>query len=105
MAARKTPSRGGKPDKLMRDALSLELHQEQEAESDGVKQKVKRLRLVARALVENAIAGDTASIKEINERMDGKVPQALVGDDNEPPIRHSVTALLAELDGKSRGLK
>lgn len=66
---------------------SLELHREQEAEIDGKKQKFKRLRLVARVLVDNAIGGDTASIKEINDRMDGKVPQAIVGDDDHDPIR------------------
>ena len=86
MAARKTPSKGGKPDKLMRDALSLELHREIEVEIDGRKQKVKRLRLVARALVDKAIDGDTPAIKEINERMDGKIPQGLTGADNAPLI-------------------
>jgi hypothetical protein len=51
MAARKTPSRGGKPDKLMRDALLLELNTE--AKRAGGK-PTKRLRLVARKLVERA---------------------------------------------------
>ena len=77
MAARKTPSRGGKPDKLMRTALALELHRDVDGTAFGFVGKVKRLRLVAHALVEKAIAGDTAAIKEIHERMDGKVPQAL----------------------------
>lgn len=87
MAARKTPSKGGKPDKLMRDALALELHREVDSDIDGKAKKVKRLRLVANALVEKAIDGDTAAIKEIHERMDGKVPQALVGDEDGEAIR------------------
>lgn len=87
MGARKTPSRGAKPDKIMRDALALELKREEEAELDGKKQKVKRFRLVADALVKNAIKGETSAIREIYDRMDGKVPQALVGDDNSDPIR------------------
>lgn len=111
MAARKIPSKGGKPDKLMRDALSLELHREVETEIDGKAKKVKRLRLVANALVDKAISGDTVAIKEINDRMDGKVPQAIVGDDSHDPVRvgdvtdeqraQALAAFLAKNGGKS----
>lgn len=73
MAARKTASQGGKPDKLMRNALALELSREDV--QDG--RKVKRLRRVARALVAAAIGGDVSAIKEVFERMDGKTPQAI----------------------------
>ena len=74
MAPRKTPG-SPKPDKLMRDALALELHQQVRDGADGNKRGklVKKLRLVARALVDAAISGDVAAIKEINDRMDGKV--------------------------------
>jgi hypothetical protein len=44
MARRKTPGGGPKPDKLMRDALALELHQEVKLTTG---EKVKKLRLVA----------------------------------------------------------
>jgi class 3 adenylate cyclase len=64
---------GPKPDKLMRDALALELHQEVKLTSG---EKVKKLRLVARALVDNAIDGDTTAARECFDRMDGKVPQS-----------------------------
>jgi hypothetical protein len=88
MAARNTPSKGGKPDKLMRAALALELHRNVDGENYGFEGKVKRLRLVANSLVNKAIDGDTAAIREINDRMDGKVPQAVVGGDDESnPIR------------------
>jgi Family of unknown function (DUF5681) len=74
MAPRKTPGGGPKPDKLMRDALALELHQEVKLKTG---EKIKKLRLVARALVDNAIDGDTAAVRECFDRMDGKVTQGL----------------------------
>lgn len=46
-----------------------------------------KLRAVADALVEKGMAGDVAAIKEIADRLDGKVPQAVVGDDGEDAIR------------------
>ena len=73
MAPRKTPGGGPKPDKLMRDALALELHQEVKLTTG---EKIKKLRLVARALVDNAIDGDTSAVRECFDRMDGKVTQS-----------------------------
>ena len=46
----------------------------------------KALRLVARELIAKAQAGDMQAIKELAERTDGKVPQAIVGDDEGDPI-------------------
>lgn len=45
-----------------------------------------KLRAVADALVDKAIAGDVAAIKEVADRLDGKVPQAVVGDDDHDPV-------------------
>ncbi len=59
MAPRRIPAGGPKPDKLMRDALALELAQDVKLSKN---EKVKKLRLVARSLVANAIEGDTAAI-------------------------------------------
>jgi hypothetical protein len=53
-----------------------------EANEEGV----TKLRQVADALVKEAIAGNVIAIKEIAERLDGKVPQAVVGDDDGDPI-------------------
>jgi hypothetical protein len=39
-----------------------------------------KLRKVADALVDKAMTGDVPAIKEIADRLDGKVPQALEGD-------------------------
>jgi ribosomal protein L17 len=48
---------------------------------------VKKIRKVVDALVTNAMAGDTQAIKEIFDRVDGKAPQPIVGDDDEPGIK------------------
>ena len=46
-----------------------------------------KLRAVADALVEKAMAGDVQAIKEVADRLDGKVPQGVVGgDDDDSPI-------------------
>lgn len=45
------------------------------------------LREVADALVQKAKAGDVQAIKEIADRLDGKVPQGIVGgDEDDSPI-------------------
>src|SRR6185312_14399507 len=60
---------GGKPDKLMRNALILALHREA---MDAEGKPTKKLNLVAEALVQNAIDGDVPAIKEICDRVDGR---------------------------------
>lgn len=72
MAARKNPSKGGKPDKLMRDALIIALHREA-ANANG--QMTRRLHHVADALVVAAIGGDVGAAREIFDRVDGKPSQ------------------------------
>ncbi len=47
-----------------------------EAHEDGK----DKLRGVADALVAKALTGDVPAIREIGDRLDGKVPQALVGE-------------------------
>ncbi len=54
-----------------------------EANEEGV----SKLREVADAMVKEAIAGNVVAIKEIADRLDGKVPQAVVGDDESDAIR------------------
>src|SRR5574337_395560 len=80
MPTRKTPSKGAKPDKIMRDALAIELAQEID---DPLAQgkRVRKAGLVMRALVLKGIDGDVPAIREINDRMDGKVPQTVTGED------------------------
>jgi hypothetical protein len=69
-------------DKLMRDALLIELQREDKI--DGV--PTKRLRRVANALILKAIEGDVPAIKEINDRIDGKVAQTNVHEGGDKPI-------------------
>jgi hypothetical protein len=69
----------------VRDALALELHQEVKLKTG---EKVKKLRLVARTLVDNAIDGDTTAVRECFDRMDGKVTQ---GADATDQVRGNVT--------------
>lgn len=45
-----------------------------------------KLRAVADALVEKAMGGDVSAIKEVADRIDGKVPQAVIGDEESDPI-------------------
>jgi hypothetical protein len=47
----------------------------------------------AEPLVAKANIGDVAAIKELGDRMDGKVPQAIVGDDEFDPIHLIVTGV------------
>lgn len=69
---------GGRPKaaKLFRDALLVELKR-----ADN---NVERIQRVAEKLVLNAMGGDTAAIREIADRIDGKVPQAVIGDEDNP---------------------
>ena len=42
-----------------------------------------KLRLIAQALVNKALEGDVAAIKEVADRLDGKVPQRIASADDE----------------------
>lgn len=46
-----------------------------------------KLREVAEMLVEQALAGEGWAIKEIADRIDGKVAQAIIGDDDGDAIK------------------
>lgn len=43
-----------------------------------------RLRDVAEALIKRAIDGDVPAIREVADRLDGKVPQAIEGSEEAP---------------------
>ena len=67
--------------KLFRDALLVAI---KEADAEGV----EAIYHVAKALVAEAKAGNVLAIKEIGDRLDGRVPQALpeLGADLEEPV-------------------
>ncbi len=76
--------RGPYIDKPFRDALRVAVKRR---ENDAAKGKTKLDRIAAQ-LVSEAVDGDVPAIKEIADRLDGKVPQALVGGGPEDqPIR------------------
>lgn len=69
---------GRKSEKPFRDALRVLL---KEAGPD-----MPRLRKVAEVLLAQAETGDMQAIKELIDRTDGKVAQAIIGDDDADPI-------------------
>lgn len=68
-----------KSEKTFANMLRVALKEAHEAGGD-------KLRCVADALVNKAMTGDVPAIKEIADRIDGKVPQAVIGDDDSDPI-------------------
>lgn len=80
--AGKSGNPGGRPkarpfkDALLMEALAAERGEECQALPGS-------LRWNARKLLEQ---GEVSSIREIADRLDGKVPQAVVGDDDHDPI-------------------
>lgn len=82
-------SKGSKPDKIIRDALILELNRLDT--EDG--KKVKRVNRIVHKLVEAAIEGKIDAIKEIFDRVEGRPSQAIVGDP-EQPIFHRIERVI-----------
>jgi hypothetical protein len=70
---------GRRKDKKARDALVLKLL---EAGED-----MPRLRKVWAAILDKAEQGDVTAAKEIFDRLDGKVPQGIVGEDEDGPVK------------------
>lgn len=74
---------GRRREKLFREALLMELL---EAGEDH-----RELRKIARKLIEKAGTGDVTAIREVADRIDGKVPQGIVGgDEDDPPVNHEI---------------
>ena len=64
--------------KLYRQALLLEL--------EATEGDLKKLREIAKVQISRCKAGDIAAIKELADRVDGKVPQAIVNDEGDSPM-------------------
>jgi hypothetical protein len=94
---------GRAAEKPMRDAIALELAEEKVVQDDdGKARKFRKLRLVARALVNKAVEGDVTAIKDVIDRMDGKPPQQINGA--APDGAHNFIVRLIH-EGKPRGEK
>ena len=58
-----------------------------------------KLRAVADALVDKAMSGDVQAIKEVADRIDGKVPQGVIGGDEDDNPINVVTKILLVAPG------
>ena len=75
--------RGQQRDKPFRDALRMEAALAEKGELTPA--QPGSVRYAARKLLERA-GEETAAFREAADRLDGKVPQAMVGDDEHPPV-------------------
>lgn len=71
---------GRTKDKPFTDALRLAVNS---AAKRGDK---KKLRLLAEKLVARALEGDVTALKEVADRLDGKVPQGIHGPSEVDPV-------------------
>lgn len=79
----------GRPPKEKCFAQMLRLCVMEDESEAGIEagQSRTKLRSVVEKLVKNAMDGDNTAIKEVADRLDGKVPQGLIGgDEDDPPI-------------------
>jgi hypothetical protein len=83
---------GRRKEKKARDALVMKLV---EAGED-----MPRLRKVWGAILDKAEQGDVSAANLIFDRLDGKVPQGIVGDDEDGPVK-----IIHEVVWKARNLK
>lgn len=91
MAATDNKPVGGKPDKLIRDALKAAIRQEPD--------KLKR---IAQKWLDKAEEGDMQAINSLADRIDGKAIQTVVGDsDYDPILVKDFDARLIELARKA----
>jgi hypothetical protein len=75
------PARGrpvGSSPKAWADAVRKASH------ALDTKTKTKKLDLLALSLVSAGLEGDVSALKEIGDRLDGKVPQAVTGEGGGP---------------------
>lgn len=77
----KPVDRGGRPPtrKCLSDALRIVVNEPHE---NGE----KKVRLIAQKLVSKALEGDLEATKIVFDRLEGKAPQPIVGDDDHDPI-------------------
>lgn len=72
---------GRRKNRPWRDAIDRAVKRAQTGKVDYL-----ALDALADALVAAGMAGEVNALKELGDRLDGKVPQAIVGDSDEDPI-------------------
>ncbi len=70
---------GGKRPKLWRDAINRAIKRREQDDPQALEK-------LADKLLQAVDQGDVSAIKEFGDRLDGKVPQAIVGDAEHDPI-------------------
>lgn len=92
MAAPAGNQNAAKKNRMLTDALKRELTQNPD--------KVLK---IAQRLIDSAIAGEPWAQSLIHDRIDGKVPQAIVGDDEESPLSmiHRIERVIVRPDPKN----
>lgn len=62
----------------------------------------KALRQIARALIAKASESDIQAIKEIADRLDGKVPQGVIGgDEDDPALKVAAAVTMTIVDPRT----
>jgi hypothetical protein len=69
--------------KIWHAAIMRALEKRDQSRADGKKE----IDALADKLIDLVAEGDLAALKEFGDRLDGKPAQAIVGDDDSPPVR------------------
>jgi molecular chaperone GrpE (heat shock protein) len=85
------PGQSGNPDggtrpKIWRDAINRAIKRREESDPQALEK-------LADALLRRVAEGDVAAIKEVGDRLDGKVTQLIAGDENHAPLAIIVTGV------------
>ena len=88
---------GPKREKPFRDALMLAIK-----EAEAKENHHRALRRVAERLLDEAAQGNVQAIKEIADRLDGKVPQGVIGgDEDDPAVKVQAAVTMTIVDPRS----
>lgn len=88
---------GPKREKPFRDALMLAIK-----EAEANENSHRALRRVAERLLDEAAAGNVQALKEVADRLDGKVPQGVIGgEEGDPAISINAAVTMTIVDPRS----
>jgi hypothetical protein len=85
--------------RIWRAAIEAALEKRTTSRVDGKKE----IDALAEKLLDLVADGDLAALKEFGDRIDGKPAQAIVGDDELPPVRTVTRIELVDLDDSGTG--
>jgi hypothetical protein len=73
---------GRRQEKPFRDALMVAIK-----DAEATANSTRKLRVIAERLLDEAAMGNVQALKEVADRLDGKVPQGIEGGDPDKPIK------------------